>query len=126
VLSRRGADIAAALAERGRDCVITSRSADRASEAAGRMKDEHGVEAIGVAMEVRSLEEVAAASQASFDWKGRIDVLVNDAGGGSGATAGDLFERPVDAIPDLLDTNLLGTILCCREFGRHMVRARRR
>jgi NAD(P)-dependent dehydrogenase (short-subunit alcohol dehydrogenase family) len=120
-----GADIAAALAECGCDLVITSRSADRAREAAARMMDQLGVEAIGVAMDVRSPEEVAAASRASSDWKGRIDVLVNNAGGGSGASAGDLFDRPVDAIRDLLDTNLLGTILCCREFGRHMVRAGR-
>jgi NAD(P)-dependent dehydrogenase (short-subunit alcohol dehydrogenase family) len=120
-----GADIAAALAESGSDVIVTSRSRDAAAEAAARLAERYETDALGLGLDVRSHRDIVAASRAALEWKGRIDVLVNNAGGGSGASTGDLFERSLDDIRDLLDTNLLGTLLCCREFAQPMLHANR-
>lgn len=120
-----GGDIADALAESGSDVIVTSRSRDAAHEAAARLAECFGTDAMGLRLDVRSHDDIVAASHAAVAWKGRIDILVNNAGGGSGASTGDIFERSLDDIRDLLNTNLLGTLLCCREFARPMVRANR-
>jgi NAD(P)-dependent dehydrogenase (short-subunit alcohol dehydrogenase family) len=120
-----GADIADALAESGSDVIVTSRSRDAALVAAERLAERHGTDALGLRLDVRSHDDIVAAHREALAWKGRVDILVNNAGGGSGTSTGDLFERSLDDIRDLLDTNLLGTLLCCREFARPMRLANR-
>ena len=65
----------------------------------------------------------AALSQFAQDvhkWQGRVDVVVNNAGGGLGLSTTDLFERePADARL-LIDTNLTGPLFSCQIFGRIM------
>ena len=55
---------------------------------------------------------------------GRVDCLVNGAGGNSpGATARpdlSFFDLPEDALRYVFDLNLLGTILPTQVFGRRM------
>ena len=54
-------------------------------------------------------------------WKGHIDILVNNAGGGSGNSTGYLFKRSPDDIIQMITTNLIGSLFCCQEVGRHMI-----
>src|SRR5262249_61700124 len=67
---------------------------------------------------------VRHAAQASLDESGRIDGLINGAGGNipQATTRQDLsfFDLPEDALRHVLDLNLLGTILPCQVFGRQM------
>jgi NAD(P)-dependent dehydrogenase (short-subunit alcohol dehydrogenase family) len=55
---------------------------------------------------------------------GRVDILVNAAGGNHplATTSADVsfFDLPVDALRGVSDLNLLGTILSCQVFGRDM------
>ena len=64
-------------------------------------------------------EKAAAAAEA---WKGRVDVLLNNAGGGSGNSPALLFERDAQDIDQLIRLNLNGVLYCCREVGRGMGR----
>ena len=68
-----------------------------------------------------SLARAADAVIARF---GQVDGLVNAAGGNRPeATTGPgrtFFELPADALLKTLDLNLIGTILPCQAFGRHM------
>lgn len=116
-----GRDMAEALAEGGADVIVTSRSGERASEAARELASEHDVEALGLALDQRFAERVGEFAERATSWKGHVDVLVNNAGGGSGDSAGDLFERPLADIRAMIEVNLLGVLYCCREIGRHMV-----
>jgi NAD(P)-dependent dehydrogenase (short-subunit alcohol dehydrogenase family) len=47
-------------------------------------------------------------------------VLVNNAGGGSGASEAHLFRRSPEAVEEMIRTNLTGVLFCCREAGKIM------
>jgi len=86
---------------------------------------EGGGEAIAVQVNVldrASLEEAAHKVLRAF---GRVDVLINGAGGNKkeATTSEELsfFDLPADAIRWVFDLNLIGTVLPSQVFGRHMV-----
>src|SRR5262249_50716374 len=65
-----------------------------------------------------------AAAGATLDELGRIDGLINGAGGNTpqATTRQDLtfFDLPEEALRYVFDLNMLGTILPCQVFGRQM------
>ena len=116
-----GAEIASAFATAGADVVITSRDASRAESAAANLATSHpGVEALGVPLEVTDWESVESAFRSIHEWRGRIHVLVNNAGGGSGQTTGNIFDRPPEAIAAMINVNLTGAIWCCKAVAPYM------
>ena len=115
-----GLDMAGALAEAGANLVITSRTLDSAERAAAELGASHGVEVLPLQLDVRDYEQVAEMARAAAAWKGRIDVLINNAGGGGGQGSTDLFLRSPQDIDDLIATNMTGTLYCCKEVGRRM------
>lgn len=115
-----GRDMAEIYAEHGCDIIITSRIKEKAQKAADEIAEKYGVESIGLALDVNSPESVEALSKAAFEWKGHIDILVNNSGGGSGASEGHLFDRSYDAIENMIKTNLTGTIFVCKAVGKYM------
>ena len=76
---------------------------------------------VGDALKQEALRD---AARAALDEFGRIDGLINGAGGNipQATTRQDLsfFDLPEDALRHVLDLNLLGTILPCQVFGRQM------
>jgi NAD(P)-dependent dehydrogenase (short-subunit alcohol dehydrogenase family) len=119
-----GWDAASILAAAGAGVVITSRDGARAAASAARLQERYGVEALGLGMDQSRFADVERAAGAAAEWKGRIDVLINNAGGGSGASPGDLFLRTPEDSAHLIEVNLTGALYCCREFGRAMERQR--
>ena len=117
-----GYDMAEALAEAGCHLAITSRNLDNAAQSGDILKKEYGIDVLPLALDVTDFTQVAAAVEKVRDWKGHIDVLINNAGGGGGGVnvPTDLFERPVEAIDSLIHTNLLGTLYCCKAAGKVM------
>jgi NAD(P)-dependent dehydrogenase (short-subunit alcohol dehydrogenase family) len=75
-----GAAIAARLHAEGARLVIADLKADAAQAAAAAMVAKAGGEAIGIACDVGSEEQVAAAVGQAMERFGRIDVIVNNAG----------------------------------------------
>ena len=122
-----GYDMAEALAEAGCHLAITSRNLDRATDAAKALGRDFNVDVLPLSLDVADFEDVSSAVDRIIEWKGRIDILINNAGGGGGGVpvATDLFERPVEAIESLITVNLLGTIFCCKAVGPKMVEAGR-
>jgi NAD(P)-dependent dehydrogenase (short-subunit alcohol dehydrogenase family) len=115
-----GYDMASVFAEAGASVVITSRELASASKAAETLRHDHGVEALPLSLDQRQQAQVAAMVSAARAWKGRIDIFVNNAGGGSGRSAGHLFERDPADVEDLVQTNLVGVLHCCQAVGRIM------
>jgi NAD(P)-dependent dehydrogenase (short-subunit alcohol dehydrogenase family) len=117
-----GLEIAHALGSAGCSLVVTSRTAESAEAAARALASAHSVDTIGLPLDVSVAEDVERMSAQAIAWKGHVDVLVNNAGGGSGPSApvGGIFERDITAAETLLRANLLGSYLTCKAFGRHM------
>lgn len=115
-----GFDAASVLAAAGCAVAITSRDEGKARESAQKLREKYGVETAAFGLNQRDASSVAEVAAAVAEWKPRLDVLVNNAGGGSGDRPGILFERTADDAVALIETNLTGMVHCCREFGRRM------
>ena len=77
-----------------------------------------GAKAQGVAVDVTSQESVAAAVKATLQMTPRVDALINSAGI-TGPNA-KLWDYPVDDWRAVMEINLNGLFLCCREWVPHM------
>src|ERR1044072_8719864 len=110
-----GFDAATILAAAGCHVALTSRTLDHDQPAAASFPH-----SLGLAMDQRHYAEVKETVDRVMKWKGRIDILINNAGGNYGAGAARLLERDPDDIAGLIELNLTGMLYCCREAGRAM------
>ncbi|HET9610015.1 MAG TPA: glucose 1-dehydrogenase [Acidimicrobiales bacterium] len=106
-----GRGIAVGLAAFGAEVAVWERDPDTAAAAA----DEVG--GLAVVADVRETDQVDRAVAATVERYGRIDVLVNNAGGAFAAPLLDVAEKGVDA---LYRANLRHVILCTQRVGRVM------
>jgi len=116
-----GHDVACALAEAGASVAVTSRELARAEETAEKIQRQYGVDTLALALDQRHHGQVKAMAERAHAWKGRIDILVNNAGGGSGKGECHLLKRRPEDEADLIATNLVGVLFCCKEVARFMV-----
>lgn len=115
-----GYDAACVLAAAGTDLVITSRDLASAESTAEELRKTYPIDVLALALDQTDSGAVVQTMDRAIEWKGRIDVLVNNAGGGFGESPGYLFDRDPADIDGLIRLNLTGTLWCCREIGRHM------
>jgi len=72
------------------------------------------------AMDVSDAASVAAATAATIEKSGKIDILVANAGiAGPNHTT---WEYPIDTWKQVIDINLVGVFLCCHAVVPHMLR----
>jgi NAD(P)-dependent dehydrogenase (short-subunit alcohol dehydrogenase family) len=114
--------MARALVGCGANVVILARSPEKGAAALdGISGPGSAMSILGDALKKETLQDVA---RVALDRFGRIDGLINGAGGNipQATTRQDLnfFDLPEDALRYVLDLNLLGTILPCQVFGRQM------
>lgn len=113
----------AELARRGAKICILDCDGSRAKELCKKIEADGGF-AFAVQADVLDKESVQAAFDRVIKSMGRVDVLVNGAGGNKkeATTSVDLsfFDIPAEAIKDVFDLNLLGTVLPSQVFGRHI------
>ena len=114
-----GAAIATRLASDGFDVIVTDIHERRRQELADKLSAEFGREfthhALDVTDEAR-VEEVVADIEST---KGRLDVLVNNAGTG---TMTPFLDLELDTVREVLDVDLVGPFLCGQRAARHMIR----
>lgn len=117
-----GREIADGLAEAGSEAVIiTSRTLDKATRAASELEKIHGVPFVPMALDLcseESVEKLFADIKARF---GRLDVLVNNAGGHSRTACGILEKESIAGWHDFIEANLTGTFLMLRAYARLMM-----
>ena len=116
-----GEAIALAYAEAGADVAVTARSLPALEEVAAGV-ERFGRRAIAVPCDVTEGDQVERCVRTVEDALGRIDVLVNNAGG-------PVFNAPVLEMRDegwqrLIDLNLTSVFRFCRDVGRGMVARR--
>ncbi len=97
-------------------------------EAAQRVADEivaEGGQALAVQCNVLEKASIEAAAAQVLDAYGRVDILINGAGGNKAqaTTSADLpfFDLPADAVQWVFNLNFLGTLLPSQVFGKAMV-----
>ena len=111
------------LARRGARVAVLQRRLGVAEALASRIRGEGGT-ATAVSADVLDRAAVEAAAEKVLAEFGRVDALINGAGGNrpEATTSPQLsfFDLPVDALRAVFDLNLLGTIIPCQVFGRLM------
>ena len=109
-----------ALAEAGANVVVLDLRLGPAEALAAEL----GEHAIGLACNVLDKVSLEATQQKILEAFGRIDILINGAGGNqAGATTGptqSFFDLPEEALKRVFELNLMGTMLPCQVFGRSM------
>lgn len=115
--------LACGLGEYGAKVAILGRNMEKADRIAAEIRAQ-GSDAIAVSVDVTERCIIEEAAKQVMDSFGRVDILINGAGGArpEATTSNDLrfFDLPEDALRYVFDLNCLGTIMCCQVFGRHM------
>ena len=106
-----GFAIAQRLVASGGGVSVWDRDEAAAHKAAGAL----GPRAHAVVVDVTRQDSVAAAVQASLSHAGRIDALVNSAGITGPNTR--VWDYPVDAWRQVMEVNVNGLFICCREVA---------
>jgi NAD(P)-dependent dehydrogenase (short-subunit alcohol dehydrogenase family) len=119
-----GSAMALGLAQAGARVGVLARHRDAAERVAAAI-EAGGGRALALSADVLKVDELAAARDLVRERWGRIDLLVNAAGGNVPAATVSETHSFLDVTSDawrmVVDLNLLGTILPCQVFGAAMV-----
>ncbi len=113
-----GAATALYLARRGGKVVAAARSVDRLAAMAGQAEGLAGALA-PVGMDVRRATDVEAAMRVAEERFGGLDAIVNNAAVGA---LGRVEDQSEDEWREVLETNVLGPLVCCRAAIPRLVR----
>jgi NAD(P)-dependent dehydrogenase (short-subunit alcohol dehydrogenase family) len=118
-----GSAVARGLVAAGARVAVLARNAEKVKERAGGLGAEGG-EAIGLVGDVLERDSLLGARDQLLERWGRVDILVNAAGGNvAGATlkpGESVFGLSEDAFREVFDLNLIGTLLPTQVFGAAM------
>jgi len=108
-----GKAIALELVQLGANVVLAARGEERLLRAVDELRPQAaGGGVSSVVCNIRAEDQVKAAMAAAVERHGRIDFLVNNAGGQFPSPAAYIRTKGWNAV---VETNLTGTYLCCRE-----------
>jgi len=121
-----GGEIACTLACLGANVALLDRNVASAPALLDRMGP-HASRALVVETDVLDPASLARALDAILQRFGKVDALINGAGGNhpkaTTGASGSFFDLPADALRWVFDLNLIGTILPSQVFGRAMAEA---
>ncbi|WP_370933062.1 SDR family oxidoreductase [Amycolatopsis sp. cg13] len=113
-----GAAICELAATRGYDVVVNYSGDQAAAEEVAERVRSHGAQALAHRADVSDEQQVSELFSAAAEL-GPIGGLVNNAGI-TGNTPGRLDEQSVETVRRVLDINVTGVFLCCREAVRRL------
>jgi len=106
------------LAKLGASVVIASRTESELSTAAARIVEESGGNCLAVPTDVKNEDAVLRMVQRTVEEFGRVDILINNAGG---TRMGPLETIPTKGWDSIFDLNVRSAYICTREAGKHMI-----
>lgn len=80
-----------------------------------------GLRAHSQILNVTNYEDIQRAIDAIYSKEGRIDILINSAGGSARSNANKLINQDIDIIDEILNINLRGAILCAKAVSKYMM-----
>ena len=120
-----GGEMARGLSRAGAQVGVLGRRKERAAEVVSQIEAAGG-EAMVLPADVLDREQLESAREAVGERWGRLDVLVNAAGGNvpeaTVSEGTEVFGLPEEALRRVFDLNLIGTVLPSQVFGEAMVR----
>ena len=119
-----GGVIAAGLARAGAAVAILGRRRAAAEAKVQEIRDGGG-DAIALVADVLDQAKVRSARDEVLETRGRVDILVNAAGGNVARARSDdrpVFDVPLDAFDEVLQLNLHGSLIPSLAFGEAMGR----
>lgn len=116
------------LAAHGAKVVVLARNLEKGNRLVDKVKADGG-EAVFLQTDVTNEAVLKENAEAVVEKYGRIDVLINGAGGNMpGATIGPdntIFDLKADDFRKVVDLNLMGTVIPTIAFAKYMVREKR-
>ena len=119
-----GMDEACALVDLGAQVIVTSRDEESAVKAAQTLSARGKAPVMGMALDVGDPEAVKRVFGAVGDKFGKLDALVNNAGGAPRTNVVSLLERRLEDWEYVMRVNLTGTFLCL-QAAANMMKERR-
>ena len=116
-----GQAMSLALAGAGADVVIAGKTQANNERTAEEIKS-LGRKALALEVEVRDPVLVEKMVAETVDHFGRLDILVNSAGI---ADVQQITEFPLEIWENIMDVNVKGTFLCCREAAKVMLKQKK-
>ena len=116
-----GRAVCVALAKQGCNVVVNYCHGEAAAAETAALCKELGVETVTVQADVSTAEGCKKLFEEAVNAFGRVDILVNNAGVTRDNLILRLSEEDFDTV---LNANLKGAFLCCKEAARRMVRQR--
>lgn len=115
-----GRDMSEALAEGGADGMLTSRTKESAEQAASELAKATGKRIVGRALDANDETQIQALMADCVKTFGRIDILVNNVGGGAGGRPGasqNLETRDLDQWDIIQNLNVTAPFLLCKHIA---------
>ena len=109
-----GREIALALSQEGAQVVLFARTANEINSVAVEIRGQGG-KAVTITGDVRSEADIKGLFQQTLAKYSRLDILVNNAGTAWGKMGlAHVKDMPLEDFLLVLNTNVVGTFLCCR------------
>lgn len=113
------------LADAGATIVVLARNEEKIEHVVNDIR-QRGNQALGISADVLDKAALESAAKQVVDTYGKIDILINGAGGNkpeATATPGQrtFFELPPDALQWVFDLNFLSSLYASQVFGHYMV-----
>ena len=115
-----GLQMAKAFASQGANLVLIARRINLLEENKAAIEKEFGVKVLAYGCDITETKNIQAAVAATMAEFHRVDILVNNAGTGAVAPAEDITD---EQLQNELKLDIFGTFVCCREFGKEMIKA---
>jgi citronellol/citronellal dehydrogenase len=113
-----GASTARLFAAHGAPLVLAGRTVELLEQMRDEVVKAHGVECLAVRTDVKREDDIVSLVEATVDHFGRIDIVVNNAGG---TRMMPIVDTPTRVWDSNFELNTRGPFLLTREAGRHMI-----
>lgn len=116
-----GSAICFRLAMEGATVIVAGRNKENLQSVINQIKN-NGGKADAINLDVTIHENIKESFEKIYNQYGHIDILVNNAGGSARSKSNKIVNQDINVIDNILDINLRGTILCCKEAAKYMIK----